>query len=80
MKTTLNLDDRLIAEAKAVAAKERSTLTRLIEEGLALRLRRTESRSRRAPVELPVYQGRGGLHPDIDPTSNKSLFDAADAA
>lgn len=80
MKTTLNLDDRLIAEAKAVAAKERSTLTRLIEEGLALRLRRNEPREGRTPVELPVYHGKGGLQPGIDPTSNKSLFDAAEQA
>jgi hypothetical protein len=80
MKTTLNLDDRLIAEAKAVAAKERSTLTRLIEEGLALRLRRKDSRARRALAELPVYEGRGGLQPGIDPSSNQSLYEAAEQA
>lgn len=77
MKTTLNIDDRLLAEAKATAAKERSTLTRLIEEGLTLRLRRGAARARRTPAELPVYRGKGGLAPGIDPTSNKSLFEAA---
>jgi hypothetical protein len=40
VRTTLDLDDGLLAEAKALAARERLTLTRLIEEGLALRLRR----------------------------------------
>jgi len=39
MKTTLNLRDDLVAEAKALAARERTTLTKIVEEGLALRLR-----------------------------------------
>lgn len=32
MKTTLDIDDRLLANAKATAAQERKTLTRIIEE------------------------------------------------
>lgn len=39
MRTTLNLNNDLLAEAKAFAAREHLSLTRLIEEGLALRLR-----------------------------------------
>src|SRR6202012_887161 len=39
MKTTLDLDDELLANAKALAAQQRTSLTRLIEEGLQLRLR-----------------------------------------
>ncbi len=77
MKTTLNIDDRLLAEAKAAAALERSTLTRLVEEGIELRLR-ARTKKLRNRVELPVYHGQGGLAPGIDPTSNQSLFDAAD--
>ena len=34
MKTTLNVDDRLIREAKARAARDGETLTRLIERAL----------------------------------------------
>jgi hypothetical protein len=34
MKTTLDLRDDLLAEAKARAARERTTLTRIVEEGL----------------------------------------------
>ncbi len=33
MRTTLDLSDNLIAEAKAFAARERLTLTRLIIDG-----------------------------------------------
>jgi hypothetical protein len=77
MKTTLDIDDDLLIKAKAVSARERKSLTALIEEGLRLRLR-----SRRAPaggkaVQLPVYRGKSGLAKGIDATSNRSMLDAA---
>ena len=80
MKTTLNLSDDLVARAKARATKERITLTKMIEEGLVLRLRRQKSRSPRTIEELPVSQRRGGLRSGIDGTNNQSLFDAADSS
>jgi hypothetical protein len=77
MKTTLDLNDALLTEAKTLAAQQRTSLTRLIEEGLQLRLR-----ARKAPVgpplRLPVYRGKGGLAPGLDGLSNKALLDAAD--
>ena len=79
MKTTLNLPDDLIARAKARAAKERSTLTKMIEEGLVLRLRRGRSQSTRALNPLPVSRRGGGLRNGVDGTSNRSMLDAADA-
>jgi hypothetical protein len=30
------------------------------------------------PLNLPVFRGGGGLLPGIDPSSNKSMQDAAD--
>jgi hypothetical protein len=39
MKTTSDIDDELLVKAKALSARERTTLTALIEEGLRLRLR-----------------------------------------
>ena len=76
MKTTLDIDDRLLAEAKALAAKEQTSLTRLIEEGLSLRLRPQTMRARKVKIDLPVSKTRGGLFPHIDYTSNKSMFAA----
>ena len=81
VRTTLDLDDYLLAEAKALAARERLSLTRLIEQGLALRLRR---RAAGAPANaprpcLPVNAGRGGLSAAVaDPGRNTALLDAAD--
>jgi len=77
MKTTLDIDDRLLAEAKALAAREQTSLTRLIEEGLSLRLR-PPARRAKVKIDLPVSNTRGGLHPHIDYTSNKSMFEAAE--
>ncbi len=76
MKTTLDLNDALLTEAKTLAAQQRTTLTRLIEEGLQLRL--CAQRSSIRPLPLPVYRGKGGLAPGLDPLSNKSLLEAAD--
>lgn len=76
MKTTLDLNDQLLAVAKALAAQQRTSLTRLIEEGLQLRLRAMAAGPTRVRQRLPVFEGRGGLVPGIDPRSNKSLFEA----
>jgi hypothetical protein len=78
VKTTLNLRDDLVARAKALAAKERSTLTKMVEEGLTLRLRHRKAPPAGALKPLPVSARSGGLRGGVDPTSNRSLFDAAD--
>jgi hypothetical protein len=79
VRTTLDINDSLLAEAKAQAAREHVPLTRLIEEGLALRLRPRPERSNPKQVALPVHVGVGGLNPAIgDPSSNRALLDAAD--
>lgn len=79
MKTTLDIDDRLLAKAKAAAAHERKSLTRLIEEGLTLRLRKETETRVSSKVKLPVFKGSGGLAPGVDPLSNQSLYEAADS-
>lgn len=80
MKTTLDIDDALLAKAKALSAREKKSLTCLIEEGLRLRMRlRKQAPQRGKPRrrKLPAYKGRGGLAPGIDPTSNRAMFEAA---
>jgi hypothetical protein len=78
MKTTLDLNDQLLVEAKALAAQQRTTLTRLIEEGLQLRLRARLSSSKPGRVRLPIFKGRGGLVAGVNPLSNKALLQALD--
>ena len=80
MRITLNLNNDLLAQAKALAARERLSLTRLIEEGLALRLRQaTKASASTRPLSLPVHHGQGGLTAAaVDGCSNRQLLDAAD--
>ena len=86
MKTTPDLNDALLANAKSLAARQRTSLTRLIEEGLELRLR-TETASKGAkkkrvpPVPLYTVKGKGksGLVAGLDPLSNKALLEAVDS-
>jgi hypothetical protein len=76
MKTTLDLNDALLTKAKTLAAQQRTSLTRLIEEGLQMRLR-AQQVAKKLP-RLPVYRGKGGLVADLDGLSNKAMLDAAD--
>jgi hypothetical protein len=76
MKTTLDLNDQLLAEAKVLAAQQRTSLTRLIEEGLQLRLRAQASKPVPRAVRLPVFKGGNGLVAGLDARSNKSLLNA----
>jgi hypothetical protein len=76
MKTTLDIDDELLVKAKAVSARERKSLTALIEEGLRLRLRRPGPRKRLRSHTLAIHRGQGGLAQGVDPRSNRSLLDA----
>jgi len=78
MKTTLDLRDDLLVRAKELAAKERTSLTKIIEKGLVLRFRRQRAFRGRLK-ELPRSRRSGGLRDRIDPASNRSLFEAADA-
>ncbi len=78
MKTPLNLNDALLASAKALAAQQQTSLTRIIEDGLQLRLRAVQPVSKPTARSIPLLNGRGGLVAGLDSTSNKALLDAAD--
>ena len=77
MKTTLDINDSLLADAKALAARQRTSLTRLIEEGLQLRLRSQRTAGKSVRRSIPVFTGCGGLVAGVNPGSNKAMLDAA---
>lgn len=79
MKTTLDINDSLLANAKALAAQQQTSLTRLIEEGLQLRLRSSRPAAKPGKLKIPVFKGKGGLVAGLDPSSNKAMLDAADS-
>jgi len=78
MKTTLDINDQLLASAKVLAVRQRTSLTRLIEEGLQLRLRSAAGPARELKSRVPVLKSRGGLVAGVNPLSNKALLGALD--
>lgn len=63
MKTTIDIADSLLAEAKTVAAREGTTVRSLVEEGLRLAIARREEGS---SFQLRPASFRGdGVRPDV---------------
>jgi hypothetical protein len=79
MRTTIRLDDALLAEAKVLAARTGRTLTGLIEDSLRQALARQGGE--RGTVKLPVVHG-GRLRPgvNLDPMSDLLDIMEVDAA
>jgi hypothetical protein len=80
MKTTLNINDSLPANTKAFAVQQRTSLTRLIGEGLVLRLRSSRvaaTAPQACERRLPAVSGRGGLVTGVNPRSDKAMLDVA---
>jgi hypothetical protein len=59
MKTTLEVSDPLLEEAKAVAVRERTTLRALVEEGLRIVLATKRKRSARFRLRKASVKGTG---------------------
>lgn len=77
MRTTIRLDEQLLAEAKRHALESGRTLTAVIEDALRQSLaqrRQTEGRSR---VRLTTFAGHG-LQPGVDLNDSAGLRELMD--
>lgn len=74
MRTTVAIEDALLAVAKRRAAEQGLTLGQFLEQAVRHEIARDATPVIR-PV-VPVHRGEGGLRPGIDPASNRSLRDA----
>jgi hypothetical protein len=78
MRTTINLDDQLLADAKRLAHESGKTLTAVIEDALRERLARRESpRQRSQAFRLHTFKGNG-LQPGVDLDNSAALRDLMD--
>jgi len=77
MRTTLDINDRLMAEAKSLAARRGVSFKALVEEALRERLH-ARADARRVLVELPTYSG-SGLQPGVDLKDGGALLEVMDA-
>jgi hypothetical protein len=71
MKTTLNIDDTVMADLKREAARQGRTMSELVET--ALRLMLNSSRKQKAPPPLPTFNGGGQL---VGIADRDALYDA----
>ena len=76
MKTTLNLNDQVLRQAKGRAARERITLTRFVED--ALRARLAGGRDPKAPFRLRLETVTGDGPPNVDVCDRDALNDVMD--
>jgi hypothetical protein len=79
MRTTVRLDDHLLALAKQVAHESGTTLAAVIEDALRERLARRRVTPRPEPVRLTTVGGKG-LLPGVDLDDSAGLRDVMDAA
>ncbi len=71
MKTTLNIDDTVMADLKREAARQGRTMSELVETALRLLLR--SPRKRQPLPDLPTFHGGGTL---VDIADRDALYDA----
>ena len=77
MRTTIRLDDGLLAEAKRHAVTTRRSLTQLIRDSLVALLERERGASSPRKVRLPVFSG-DGVYEGIDINRSSALLDRMD--
>lgn len=74
MRTTVRLDDDLLARAKAHAARSGTSLTRVIEDALRVLLERSEAPRQTRPFKMVTFKGEG-LQPGVDLDDSAALLD-----
>lgn len=75
MRTTLDLDERLLIAAKKRAASGKTSLTRVIEDALRLYL---VPRRDVQPYTLELLVKKGRRPPSVDVADRDALYDALD--
>jgi len=73
MRTTLDLDDSVLRQAKKLAAEEGKTLTRIVEE--ALRERVSPRKNLGKGFKLRLLTKKGRLIPGIDLADRDALYE-----
>ena len=74
MRTTIRLDDDLLTEVKAYAARSGKSLTSVITDALRESLARYEVKDQREYVSLITFCGEG-LMPGVDLDDSAALLD-----
>ena len=76
MKTTLNVNDEILRQAKECAMREGITLTRLVEDSLRIRLMARTKELK--PFKLRLLTVEGTRPPTVDIFDREALYDVLD--
>ena len=76
MRTTVDLPDDLLSEAKERAVREGRSLSDVVGDAVRSSFARTAT-AERGPVELPTFAG-DGLQPGVDLDDSAALSDLMD--
>ena len=75
MRTTINIDEQLLSQAKMAATRANRTLGSVIEDALRSALQPASAARQRRRVTLPVSRGSGGLRPGVNLDSTTELLE-----
>lgn len=78
MRTTIRLNDQLLAEVKTLAAKTGKSMTAIIEESLRVTLSQKRAAETRRYVKLTTVGGEG-LQPGVNLDNSAALLDLMEA-
>ena len=77
MRTTINLPDDLVLQAKKAALEADTTLTEIIANALRETLARRRQKAPKKKFKIITY-GKGGTYPGVDISDTSSLLDIMD--
>jgi hypothetical protein len=77
-RTTIRLDEDLLARTKELAAKTNRSLTGVIEDALRAAVAASRPGKNRRRIVLPTCGGEG-LQPGVDLSNSAALLDLMDA-
>jgi Bacterial antitoxin of type II TA system, VapB len=74
MRTTVDIADDLLAQAKVLAASSHRTLSAVVSDALRVLLKRDETSRTAGNWTFPT-DGDGGLRPGVNPEDKEALAD-----
>lgn len=76
MRTTVSIEDHLLAEARAQARQRGQTLSRFVEDAVRHEIVRATTRTEGPPI--PVFSGGDGPRPGVELAANRALRELLD--
>ncbi len=76
MRTTISVNDHLLASAKRRARQRGQSLGEVVEDALR---RELAEPTQGEPPAVPIFRGGGGPLPGVDLTSNRALRETLDS-